>query len=200
MKKKILFGIGAVLAVALLAGAAYLGMRLLNAKTASNLPSNMMVASGGPGGSGKVSITIQMTPAPELPKTRSDFSGQVKSIDGNSLFVTEQNKFAMRVVQGSNSNNSGQSTQEETDSSSGPTVEVVVAQETTVYRDKTMENVPRPSSGTSTISVQQVVEPADISQIAEGYMVQVWGQKRGERIIADVILVMGPVVYTKKGP
>ncbi len=212
MKKKILFGIGGLLLLALLAGAAFMGMRLVNARASSEgLPGAggggmlQMAGKGGPGG-GKVSIQIQITPAPELPQSSPDFVGEVKSIQGNSIYVAQMNKFSG----GPSTSSSGQSESGDgpttsdgvpTQSANGPTIEVVVTKETVIYRDQTMEDVPKPSgSGSQSIGMQQKVELSDISQIAQDYMVQVWGQKRGDRLVADVIVVMGPAVITIKNP
>ncbi len=211
MKKKILFGIGAVLVVALLAGAAFMAVRLLNAKASANGSRAPLAGLGGPGG-GKASIQIQMTPAPELPAARADLSGQVTNIQDNSIFVAEMTKssgganvvIVGKAVLGSgSSNDSGPSTdggQAAAPTPSGPVTEVVVSQNTTIYRDTTMNSVPRPQAGSSeNIGVQQVLEPADISSISDSSLVQVWGQKRGDRLIADIIVVRGTAIINSGG-
>ncbi len=213
MKKKISIGIAAVFAVALLAGAAFMAVRLLTTKASANGPGASLAGLGGPGG-GKASIQIQMTPAPELPSARADLVGQVTNIQDNSIFVAEMSKssgdganvvIVGKAVSGSgSSNDSGPSTdsgnQAAAPTPSGPVTEVVVSQNTTIYRDTTMNSVPRPQPGTSTnIGVQQVLEPADISSISDSSMVQVWGQKRGDRLIADIIVVMGTAILSTGG-
>ncbi len=213
MKKTILFGIGGMLLLALLAGAAFMGMRLINARASSQgLPGAggggmlQLSGKGGPGG-GKMSIQIQITPAAELPRSSPDFVGQVSSIQGNSIYVVQMNQFSggpSTSSSGGQSDSGGGSTTSDgvpTQSANGPTIEVVVTKETVIYRDQTMEDVPKPSgSGSQSIGMQQKVELADISQVVQDYMVQVWGQKRGDRLIADVIVVMGPAVIMFKNP
>jgi hypothetical protein len=210
MKRKIFIGIGVVLGVALLAGAAFMAVRLLNTQTSANGPGAPLAGLGGPGG-GKTSIQIQMTPAPELPSARADLVGQVTNIQDNSIFVAEMSKASGGVANqvivgkavssgGGSSNDSGPVTNSEAPTPSGPTTEVVVSQNTIIYRDTTMDSVPRPQPGSSTsIGVQQVLEAADISSISDSSMVQVWGQKRGDRLIADTIVVMGTAIIQSSG-
>ncbi len=211
MKKKILIGIVAILGVALLAGAAFMAVHLLNTKASANGPGAPLAGLGDPGG-GKTSIHIQMTPAPELPSARADLTGQVTKIQDNSIFVAEMSKDSSggnvvivgKAVSGSgSSNDSGPSTnsnQVYAPTPSGPVTEVVVSQSTVIYRDTTMNSVPRPQPGSSTsIGVQQVLEPADISSISDSSLVQVWGQKRGDRLIADTIVVMGTAIINSGG-
>jgi len=207
MKKKVFIGFGAVLVVALLAGAAFMAARLLNTNANSGGPGLPLAGLGGPGGSGKTSIQIQMTPAPELPTARADLIGQVTSIQDNSIFVSEMSKASgggnMVIVgkdisgSGGSSNDSGPSTEQAAPTPSGPVTEVVVSQSTVIYRDTTMNSVPRPQPGSSTnMTVQQTVELTDVSSIAQDNLVQVWGQKRGDRLIADTIVVMGMAVIS----
>jgi hypothetical protein len=75
-----------VLGVALLAGAAFMAARLLNSNTADG-PNALLSGLGGPGGSAKA-FRIEMTPAPEMPKTRADLVGSVTSLKDNSIFVS----------------------------------------------------------------------------------------------------------------
>ncbi len=208
MKKKVLIGVGAVLGVALLAGAVFMAVRLLNAKASANGPAIPLAGLGGPD-SGKTSFQIQMTPAPELPTAHADLVGQVTSIQDNSIFVAEMSKSSAggnvvivgkEVQGGGSSGDSGPTIYQTAPTPSGPVTEVVVSQSTVIYRDVSMNNVPKPQPGSSTsIGVQQVVELTDISSISDSSMVQVWGQKRGDRLIADVIVVMGIAVFNSGG-
>ncbi len=212
MKKKILIGTGAVLGLALLAGAAFMAVRLLNTKASVNGPDSPLPGPGG-NGSGKTSIHIQMTPAPELPSAPADLVGQVTNIQDNSIFVAEMSKssdgggnvvIVGKAVSGSgSSNDSGPSTNGGQDvyaTPSGQVAEVVVSQSTVIYRDTTMNSVPKPQPGSSTsIGVQQTLELTDISSISDSSLVQVWGQKRGDRLIADTIVVMGTAVINSGG-
>ncbi len=174
MKKIILIAFGAVLGTALVAGAVFMAVRLLNNRASAGGPGMPPAGAGGPGGT---VFMLKLTPAPELPVVHADLTGVVTRIQDNSLFVTETTH---------------QSTNEPP---SGPVTEVVVSQKTVIYRDTTLDNVPAPRAGTTTnLAVQQVVEPAVVSSISTDSFVQVWGQKRGARLNADVILVQGTEV------
>ncbi len=76
-------------------------------------------------------------------------------------------------------------------SHTGPTVEVVVTPQTTVYRDVTMRQFnDHPASGS--IKLQQVVEPSSLDEIGQDSFVTAWGKKTGDRIIADVLVYTLP--------
>ncbi len=176
MKKKILIGIGAVLGVVLLAGAAFAAVRLLNNSASATGPGLPPAGAGGPG-KGSTTFMLKLTPAPELPVVHSDLMGVVTRIQDNSLFVTEATHISSDAPP------------------SGPVTEVVVSQITKLYRDTTLDTVPAPRPGTTTnLGVQQVVEPASVSSISTDSFVEVWGQKRGDRLVADTILVQGTEV------
>ncbi len=194
MKKTIYFVVGGIVAVVLLAGGAFMAMRLLNAK-AQNIAGaggnkGLMLQSNGPGG--KQSVYMKQIPAPELPKQTPDMRGQIVSIQNNSIFVAQQDKFTVAVKNG---------VVQQQPTPVGPYTEVVVSKETKIYRDVTMENMPKPSGNSSPdnpVEIQQKVEPVDVSGIASGSMVQVWGQRRGDRLIADVLVVSGMAVIGGK--
>ncbi len=203
MKSRILIIIACVLLVALLAGAAFMGMRLLNARANQN--DNGKMISAGPGGApgGQVSISIQ--PSSELPSTKPDFIGQVQSVTGNSIMAQQQSKGIIiqsgSAVKGDGSSSGPVVSSSSDNNSTGITLEVVATKETKIYRDTTMETNPKPnpSSGSGNFVMQQTLELADMTQVQNGYRIQVWGQKRGDRLIADVIVVMGALVI-QKGP
>jgi hypothetical protein len=210
MKKRVIIGIGAVLVVALLAGAAFMAARLLGAAQPGGTNGPILSGLGNPAGKGSFSMSIQITPAPEIPTGKADLVGQVASVKDNSIFVTEFSKNGdgqgISISIGSSATGGGGDGPSTSDGGpsatatpSGPATEVVVSKDTVIYRDTTMDSVPKPSgSGSTSLTMTQKVEPADISQIAANYMVQVWGQKRGDRLIADTIVVMGAAVIQFK--
>jgi hypothetical protein len=213
MNKKVFIGIGVVLGVALLAGAAFMAARMFGAAQPGGAggPLLPILGAGGPGGKGSFSMSIQITPAPEIPQTQADVTGQVTEIKDNSIFVSSLsakgsggNAVIIGKVVTSGGSDSGPSTDSSDGTSivggqsptpSGPLTEVVISKDTLIYRDTSMDSVPKPSAGGSTnMSIQQTVELIDISQISTDFMVQVWGQKRGDRVIAEKIVVMGAIV------
>ncbi len=77
-------------------------------------------------------------------------------------------------------------------------MEVVVTEQTLIYRDTSLDTIPKPSAGQTTLQIQQVVEPVSLDQVVQGTLVQVWGQKRGDRVIADEIVLRGTLVLEPK--
>lgn len=76
----------------------------------------------------------------------------------------------------------------------GSNVEVVVTNETIIYRETT-EASKRPSGENQTI--QQTVEEATLDDLKTESMVMVWGRKSGDRIIAEVLMYSSAVVIKK---
>jgi hypothetical protein len=190
MNKKVLFIIGGVLIVTLLAGGAFMAMRLLNtnAQQTGDLPkgasgSGLSIQSSGPGG--KASFSVQINPSPELPKRTPELRGMVTQTKDNSIFVGQMDKMTAMVVNGQVQ---AQPTPE------GPYTEVVVSKDTKVFRDATMDSMPDPSklSSSGTTKVDQKLELTDISAVVSGNSnIEVWGQMRGDRLIAEVIVIHG---------
>lgn len=70
----------------------------------------------------------------------------------------------------------------------GPVVEIVTTHDTRIYRDDLLEKLGgvAPSG-----PVQQALEPGSVDEIGENSFVEAWGQKRGDRLVAEVV-VFGP--------
>lgn len=84
---------------------------------------------------------------------------------------------------------------ESSSNASGPVVEVVVTNQTTVYHDTTLEQYNgQPPAGEK---IQQVLEPGSLDDIGQDSLVTVWGKKTGNRIIADVLVYTSPGFITK---
>jgi hypothetical protein len=69
----------------------------------------------------------------------------------------------------------------------GDKVEVVISNDTTIYRDVTPMG---PENATK--DIQQVLELSTIDEISPQSVITVWGRKAGDRILADVILFFSP--------
>ncbi len=188
MKKQILIVVGVVVLVLLLAGAAFVGGQLLSGQ---GLP--VQVSSGGQkialsqGGKPGQYFQLDIQPAKELPQTPADAKGVFDHRQDNSLFVgTGQVRM---MAQKDQSGNVTTSTTHD-----GPTVEVVVVPQTTVYRDVTLRQFSgQPPSG----KVQQVIEPGTLEEVGRDSMVTTWGKKTGDRIIADVLVYSLPTILSK---
>jgi hypothetical protein len=141
------------------------------------------------GGGDNQRVSIRQIPAPELPKQSSDMKGLVTRVQDNSIYVAAVNNMQVAVVNG---------VQQLPPTPAGPYTEVVVSKDTKVYRDVTMENVDPPANASGEMEVQQKLELADISAINASNYVQVWGQRRGDRINAEVIVTIGLGVVKDK--
>ena len=179
--------VGAVIAVIVLAGAAFVGGQLLNR---SNAPagSDVMVMEG-PGG--QTTVNLQIEPAKELPPAAPDVVGLYSRRDDQSLFVTDANLDRMKVIV----DKSGKMTT--SSEGSGQTIEIVVTKDTQVYRDATALNPEQPMQGGP---IQQKVEPGSLDEVGENSIIMAWGERRGERLIASVLMYSKPLMMAAPAP
>ena len=167
MKKTILMIGGIVVLVILLGGAAFIGGRLLNGQGLLGQDTDW---------------TMQL--AEGLPQTPADVEGVFDHRQDKSISVGTGNARLQRDENGNvNSEHDG------------PTVEIVVTTQTTIYKDVTMRQYDGPPPEGQTF--QQVVEAGTLDEIAENSMIQVRGMKTGDRYIADVLLYT-PSEFIKK--
>ena len=190
MKRNTWFIVGGIALIALLAGGAYMGGRLLSQKPQAAGPgSGVNIPQGGSGG-----ITMRtrprLKPAPELPQTPADASGVFVRHQDRSIFIgTGASQGAVAGV-GPGGPGPGQSGS----SYSGPVVEVVVNQDTVVYRDSTDHQAAAFSGVTE---VQQTVELGSVDEIGESSMVQVWGKRTGDRLVAQTLVYSEPTIIIR---
>jgi hypothetical protein len=164
MNRKVKLTIILLAAVAVLAGAAYLAMIYI---VPSFNPSAALGLSAGPGG--KKVLSVKMAQATELPAEKPIVSGALTEKKDNSLIVLNTGKGG--------------------DAANGVSVEVVVTHATLIYQDVTFNNVSK-SEITSGQTVQMQVQPAILEDIEVGDMIQAWGAKTGDRLVAEQVLVM----------
>jgi hypothetical protein len=193
MQNKKLYIILAVVIV-VVAASAFVGGRLINRQVGS-----LGFLPFGNGG-GMVSLSVNMTPAPELPTTRPDATGTFVERKDNTITVQtismEMGKGGGVVVAVGSADGANGSVTNSSGGGDGPKVEVVVTNQTKIYRDATDMGEP-PSSGNQTITIQQIVEPGTLDDLKSQTMVMVWGRKNGDRIIADVISYSNPVIFKR---
>lgn len=115
-----------------------------------------------------VGMGVMLEPDARLPDGEPAASGQFHHRQDNTLFIS-QFPMTSGVVY--------LDTVEE-----WPVVEVLVTKDTLVFKDVTDF-----SSSTGGGPVQQEVAPGLIDEIREGSTVMVWGEMRGERLIAEVV-------------
>jgi hypothetical protein len=109
----------------------------------------------------------QLERAEELPLIEPVVWGIVDHLDDNSVFVTPLPPLDQIMLQGS--------------VDYGPTIEVVVTSKTTIYAIPPYDP---PVNGA--IIVEKVV-PGSVDDIEASNLVSVWGEKRGDRIVAEVL-------------
>jgi hypothetical protein len=143
-----------------------------------------------------VSVSIQVTPAPELPITKSEVTGLFLERQDNSIVISP---ISMEAGGGGVALESVESGGGEVQSlsdlpDSGPKVEVVVTGETVIYLETTQFSGP-PSGGNQVI--QQTVAEGSIDDLSSDSFVTVWGRRSGDRIIADVVFITNPIMISR---
>ena len=183
-KSKLPYVIGALLIV-VLAAATFVAGKYLN-RGGSNSSNGPMGGSGpslsmGGGPDGAQSFRLVIEPAEELPKTEPETRGLFVERKDNSIFVgTGKVTFMASVGEG------GGDPVVDSDYD-GDKIEVVISNDTIVYRDTTELDPEDPEA-----TVQQTVELGTIDDITPQSSVTVWGRKAGDRIIADIIVFSSP--------
>ncbi|UCC63598.1 MAG: hypothetical protein JSV36_00625 [Anaerolineae bacterium] len=161
-----------VVLVLLLASAAFVGARMLSGQNQRNEGSNSNSSISDSGGTKE----FELVPAAELPTASFDINGLFLRREDNSIIVgTGQVRVTMQGGRVAGTHN-------------GPEAEVVVTHDTLVYCDKT-------EYGTDVIvdgKLQQVVKPGSLEEIEKYSFTFAWGEKRGDRLFATVLLYKIP--------
>ena len=110
--------------------------------------------------------TTQLEMAEELPKTQPAIWGIVDHVQDNSIYVTQLPPLDQIAAQMS--------------VDFGPTEEVVVTSKTIIYEVQLY-------SGSTNGVIHEVVIPGSVDEIGKSHLVTVWGERRGDRIVADVL-------------
>lgn len=203
----IFIGIGLFLAVVLLAGAAYFGAQMLTetsdiiiqgddaepataGESGDSAPGRVIQSISTENGGPPVAVQTTILPAPELPDEPSAAFGVLVSREDDKLTVGTGNIELDVDVEVDPA--TGQQTASFVPSTDGPQLEVVLTADTILYKDVTdMSLQPGQESGEREViqTVRQVDSPEEVNGSLE---IEVWGEKRGDRIIAS-ILVFGPL-------
>ena len=176
MKRKgLIIGIVA-LALVLLAGA-YVAGRLLNDGLGPVRigGGNVMISSG----DGSM-VEAEYVPADELPDAPPEIGGLYSRREDNSIFVKETDG-GFRINMDEEGNISTNAGDVET--------EIVVTNETVVYVDTTSDQFEDLEDGDTLV---QTLRSGSIDDLGALSFMQVWGERRGERVIADVLVIMLP--------
>ena len=86
----------------------------------------------------------------------------------------------------------GQETTNLIPSTDGPQLEVVITPDTIIYRDVTDLTIPPDQESGEREIVQQVRQVESSDDVNGNLELEVWGERRGDRIVATV-LVYGPL-------
>lgn len=174
--------------IVVLAAAAFVGGRLLNNKTGSGSGGPQLIGAGGPGAG--QAFALEIVPAAELPDAPPDATGLFSRAEDNSVFIQAGNgDFSVSVSDDGTVNTQTDGTGEET--------EIVITAETKVYKE--MIEPPDPSSAQSGGTVQQKVELSTIDELGPNSIISAWGQRRGDRLVADVLSFSTPVFIQAPG-
>jgi hypothetical protein len=153
------------LIAALLGGAAFTAGHLFGRELpVTENPDQGMIKSedGTIAGSG-----VRLLPDKRLPDRPPVTSGQFDSLKDNSLFIHQFPTTGMVVI---------------AEMDEYPLVEILVSKDTLIYKDVTDL-----SSVNHGGVVQQVLTVGSIEEIPNDSSIIVWGEKRGDRVIAEVI-------------
>ena len=113
-------------------------------------------------------VTVNtIKPAEELPDAPKVIFGIVDHVDGNSIYVNKLPALDLIASQGYYE--------------IGPAVEVVVTNNTLVYKDVPLTDPPL--NGV----YQQKVVSGSVDEIEGGHLISVWGDQRGDRILTEVL-------------
>jgi hypothetical protein len=177
-----------IVLVLVLGAAAFLGGRYLQKGPQQAVSGgNGIAISNGPGGATRFFSENDIIPAAELPKTAANARGIFVRRQDNSIFVgTGKVQLSISVKPGG--------TPQSGSSYDGPLVEVVVTTKTQVYQDAT----DLPDQPVGATKIQQKVVPGSLDEVGQNSMINAWGKKVGDRLVADVILYSNPVF--KAGP
>lgn len=183
MKRSILIA-GSILAlVLLLAGGAFVAGRLLSAGPAVGDDDGPTIKVGI--GKGPL-VEAQWVPAEECPASEPDVAGAFAQRQDNSLFVNETQDGFMITK-----NDTGSFSVINT---TGRIHEIVVTGGTAVYVDVTTNNI---DEALSDGKLYQKLKAGSIEEIGDLSYVRAWGEMRGDRLIANVLVYTCPPVISR---
>ena len=185
--KKLIVGLSIL--VVLVGVAAFIGGRFLNGRVG---PLGMPLGGNG----GMVSISVEVTPAPELPTTQPEVIGSFVERKDKTIVIQSVSLNAGKggMVLQTSSGGEGEAMAGSPMENDGPKVEVVINNDTMIYLETTQPPSAPLTSG-ETLVMQQTVEEGSLDDLTSQSFVTVWGRKSGDRIIAEVIFISNPVVF-----
>lgn len=172
MKRSIWITSGVAVLVLLLGGAAFVGGRLLGSPDLTVANQDIIVSDSGDVKT-STGAFIETERAAEMPDVAADVAGLFVRREDNSLFVGTGSLSAVLVDGEWKSHHDG------------PVVEVVTTHETLIYRDDTLRQLGgvAPSG-----SIKQVLKPGSLDELGNNSTLQAWGERRGDRLVAEVVV------------
>jgi hypothetical protein len=172
MNRSTLIATAAVALALLLAGAAFVGGRLLADRELA-ADNRQIVMSDSGGGVTVLGTKVETVRAAEMPGRAPDVAGLYARREDNRLFVGTGAMSAFKVEGRWEFHHDG------------PVVEVVTTHGTLVYRDDTLQQF---GDALPSGPVQQVLTPSMVEKIEENSTISAWGERRGDRLVAEVIV------------
>jgi len=183
MKRSILIASSILALVLILAGGAFVAGRLLGSGPAAAGEDGQTIKIGM--GEGPL-VEAVWVPAPECPASEPDVAGAYDRRQDNSLFINETED-GFRISQDDTGSFSITNT-------TGSIREVVVTGETAVYVDLTNNNI---DEALLDGKLYQKLKTGSIEEIGDLSYVRAWGEKRGDRLIASVLIYLRPPVISR---
>ena len=132
--------------------------------------------------SGKVlamtAVLVDTVPAADMPAAPVDVAGVFVRREDDSVFV------GTGIVEVSLGSANGNSSLPEA-SYDGSLAEVVTTHETRIYQDDTLQQL---GGGAPSGPINQVLKSGSLDKIGRISMVSAWGEKRGDRLVVDVLV------------
>ena len=182
MNRKVVVMIVIGLLMVVLIGGAYTAVQLMSAQNeAADAPPGAMVFEDvmDDGTGNPVTVKTVILPAAELPERPSEAAGALTKQEDNSYFVgTGSISVSINTINGETSTAVDHS---------GPEIEVVAGRDTQFYRDVTEVSFTAAESKEQTLQ-QKVVAVEQPETMPAGTNIQAWGEQRGDRVIADIIV------------
>ncbi len=172
MKRSIMITVGVAALVLLQGGAGFVGGRLLSSPDVSSDDQDFLVSGSGDVKTGS-GVLLDVEPAAEIPDAAADVMGPFLRREDNSIFIGTGKLSGVLV---------GGKWEIRHD---GPVVEVVATHDTLVYRDDMFKQL---GGAAPSGPVKQVLTPGSLDEIDETSAVQAWGERRGDRLVAEVIV------------
>ena len=168
----------------LLAGGAFMAGRLLsegNGDPGAGDGAKVQIGTG----SGQM-VEVDFVKADELPEETPEVVGVFERRQDNSIFVDETDGGFVLAPNDDGSLSVANAT--------GKISEIVVKAETVVYVNLTLEAL---DEAVAEGVLYQKVEPGTVEEIGELSFVQAWGEMRGDRLLASVLLYSRPPVISR---